>query len=49
MLPCFFGGKIGVEHHTEVGSTDAAVPQEVIDATAQLYSSMFTRLTGQEF
>jgi phosphoribosylaminoimidazole-succinocarboxamide synthase len=26
-----------------------ALPQEVIDQTAELYSTMFTRLTGQEF
>ena len=45
-------------HHEELYAARAtgvaeppipALPQEVIDATAQLYASMFTRLTGQEF
>jgi phosphoribosylaminoimidazole-succinocarboxamide synthase len=45
-------------HHDELYAARAdgtpeppipALPQEIIDATAQLYSSMFTRLTGQEF
>lgn len=52
------GHYIGTGHHTELyAARDAggaeppipALPQKIIDQTAELYSSMFTRLTGKEF
>jgi phosphoribosylaminoimidazole-succinocarboxamide synthase len=49
---------LGTGHHANLykarqSGTDEppipALPQEIIDKTSNLYASMFTRLTGQEF
>jgi len=52
------GHYLGTGHHQELykarqnGTEEPpipALPQEIIDQTSDLYSTMFTRLTGQEF
>ena len=52
------GHYLGTGHHQELykarqNGTDEppipALPQEIIDQTSDLYATMFTRLTGQEF